>query len=501
MKLNKIILGNNMNIKFVIAAVFVMFAGIFTAAHAVVNPPADIVFIIDESGSMQNDIDQVRINVNFIADQLELSLDSRYALVEFGGGSGPNPGLTTNLTDAAGLSTALATLVASGGYEPGVEATIFAHDNVSFRTGSAYGCYVLITDEDSDGGNLTTAVTKLQAQNALWLGIVNPPFGGNTATTYGSNPGSLSEATGGTIFKIIDFKASPQAVLNKLIPLCIRKEIVVTPKKAANPLGTSHTVTALVRDILLKIPIAGVTVTFKVISGPNKDDTATAVTDSNGEASFTYLGDNGAGTDIIQGSFTNAIQKVKTDIAEKVWDSTPPTCYILEHVSGPPTTYIDIFTQDNDSGLASINILQDDNATVTIPLFQYGTTDSVIVHADKDDESQSAQVLLEVKDRVGNSIHCDPILTLEVRESGKPVSNTFTAIPEVESKINIKNGNPGLKKLEIIVNGNKYNVTGLKDNEERFLDISEYMFEGNDNTITLTAKGKPGTSAAIIISD
>lgn len=485
----------------VIAAVFLIFCGLFTAAHAV-NPPADIVFIIDESGSMQDNIDNVRINVNNIAAQLETSLDPQYALVEFGGKTGENPGLTTDLTDAAGLSTALATLVASGSVEEGVQATIFAHDNVSFRTGAGV-CYVLITDEDSDGGDLATAVGQLQAQNATWFGIINPDYG-DTVTTYGSDVGSLSEATGGASFSIFDFEADPLPVLDALFTSCIGsivEGIVLTPAFDINPEGTTHTVTATLRDNLAN-PVVGVTVTFEVISGPNTGDTGTAVTDSNGEASFTYTGDGGAGTDIIEGSFTDSnTQELRIDTAEKLWDGTPPTCYLQTVVNGPPTTYIEVFTQDNESGLASINILQDNNATVTIPPFNIGTTDPVIVIGDKDDETLPSQVMLEVKDKAGYSTVCDPILTLVIRENGKPVTHTFTGIPEAESNIAVENGEPGLKNLEILVNGDKYNVTGLKDNEVITIDASYSMAEGDSNTITLTAKGKPGTSANIVISD
>ena len=51
--------------------------------------------------------------------------------------------------------------------------------------------------------------------------------------------------------------------------------------------------------------IAGVTVTFTVVSGPNKGITGTAVTNANGVAQFTYTGVN-RGTDLIQASFVDA---------------------------------------------------------------------------------------------------------------------------------------------------------------------------------------------------
>ena len=51
-------------------------------ARANGGPPLDIVFMIDESGSMGGDIADVKARVNEIAIQLELSTDPRYALVK-----------------------------------------------------------------------------------------------------------------------------------------------------------------------------------------------------------------------------------------------------------------------------------------------------------------------------------------------------------------------------------------------------------------------------------
>jgi hypothetical protein len=46
-------------------------------------------------------------------------------------------------------------------------------------------------------------------------------------------------------------------------------------------------------------PIAGVTVNFSVTSGPNAGATGSGTTGSNGEATFTYTDNGGAGTDDI----------------------------------------------------------------------------------------------------------------------------------------------------------------------------------------------------------
>jgi hypothetical protein len=500
-------------------AVILLVGMAFPAEVKAANPPADIVFMIDESGSMGDDINQVRNNVNNIASQLGASLDPRYALVEFGGqNSGPgNPGLTTNLTDAAGLSAALSTLYASGGFEPGVEATIFAHDNVGFRPGSGV-CYVLITDEDSDGGDLATAVSLLQGQNATWFGIVNPGYG-NTATTYGPNAGSLSEATGGSVFSIYDFRSDAQPVLDALLTQCIGsiiEGVVLTPPVAENPVGTDHTVTATVRDSLAN-PLSGIEVTFEVTSGPNAGETGTAITDANGEATFTYTGNGGAGTDIIEASFTDSqTGDLRTDTAEKTWvmpDETAPRCELTAINYGPPVS-IEVEVEDAESGVERVQVTDLVNATAEIPMgsgqyyskgqtapFAPPTTAVTTIEAVKIDQSTSSRLVLAVSDAAGNQTVCDPVITLQVREKGKPVSSTFEDVPEQESVVIVSNGAPGLKNLDVVVNGTKYKVAGLGDNEETSIDVSAAMVPGDDNTVVLTAKGKPGSSAVVTIRD
>lgn len=189
------------------------------------NAPTDVVFIIDESGSMGNDQAAVRLNVQFIADALSRFLDPRFALVGFGantshGSPDGTPHTHTDFTDVGTFTVALDELIASGGYEPGVAATTYAMNNLSnYRFGAA-ACAILITDEDSDGGDLATARAALDARNATWFGIVD--FGyGNTATTYGPDPGSLSEHSGGDVFDIDAFRNDPTPVLEALLSKCI----------------------------------------------------------------------------------------------------------------------------------------------------------------------------------------------------------------------------------------------------------------------------------------
>jgi hypothetical protein len=70
-----------------------------------------------------------------------------------------------------------------------------------------------------------------------------------------------------------------------------------TPNTATNPINTAHTITATVT--FNSSPLAGATVDFNVTSGPNTGQSASPTTDVNGQATFTYTGAGGVGTDAI----------------------------------------------------------------------------------------------------------------------------------------------------------------------------------------------------------
>jgi hypothetical protein len=106
--------------------------------------------------------------------------------------------------------------------------------------------------------------------------------------------------------------------------------IVLGPASASNPVGTQHTVKAKVADDNGD-PVEGVLVTFDVTSGPNAGQNGTATTDENGEATFTYTGGGGAGTDEIQASFEDSEGMTRTsNVVTKEWTSS--SC---ENAAGP----------------------------------------------------------------------------------------------------------------------------------------------------------------------
>jgi hypothetical protein len=76
--------------------------------------------------------------------------------------------------------------------------------------------------------------------------------------------------------------------------------VSLTPDPDTNPVNTDHTVTMSVtlNGDPFDAPWEG---GFVVLTGPNAGDSTVQVLDANGQATFTYTGDGGAGTDEIVG--------------------------------------------------------------------------------------------------------------------------------------------------------------------------------------------------------
>lgn len=83
---------------------------------------------------------------------------------------------------------------------------------------------------------------------------------------------------------------------------------------ASNPVGTSHTVTAVV-TAATGAPVSTVTVNFQVISGPNMGKSGSGVTNAQGQTTFTYTDTAGPGTDQIRAS----IGQLTSNTLEKIW--------------------------------------------------------------------------------------------------------------------------------------------------------------------------------------
>ncbi len=181
-------------------------------------------------------------------------------------------------------------------------------------------------------------------------------------------------------------------------------------------------------------------------------------------------------------------------------DTAIPVCELTAANAGPPAT-IEISIQDIDSGIDQINILEDDNASITIPSFTTGQTEMLTVTAEKIDQALTSQVLLEVVDVAGNRTTCDPVLALLTIPIGMSESSqTFTGLPPEEHWVTVQNQQPGVDTVEIQVNGNSPHLLSLADDETETIDVVDEMVTG-DNTISVHVFGQAGTSALLIISD
>lgn len=181
-------------------------------------------------------------------------------------------------------------------------------------------------------------------------------------------------------------------------------------------------------------------------------------------------------------------------------DTAKPRCPITLNDPGPPAR-VEVTISDAGTGLAEIVVTKSENADTVVPPFTVGTNDPVILSSTKIDQTKRARVEARVTDLAGNVAICDPILTLVVRDSNSPIVQTHADVPQVEDTVTVTNGAPGLKNLDIVVNGTKFKVTGLKDNEEKTIDISSALLPGENNVVTLEGRGKKGSSASVMIWD
>lgn len=89
-------------------------------------------------------------------------------------------------------------------------------------------------------------------------------------------------------------------------------------------------------------------------------------------------------------------------------DRTRPKCKIVRFDPGPPRTMVVGFL-DEQSGIASLEVLKSENAVVTLPHFAPGTNDTLFATAVKNDPAAVAEVIIKVTDMFGNSKLCDPV--------------------------------------------------------------------------------------------
>nr|ALG05175.1 ice-binding protein [bacterium] len=162
--------------------------------------------------------------------------------------------------------------------------------------------------------------------------------------------------------------------------------------------------------------------------------------------------------------------------------------------------FIRMTARDTGSGIATIVVTKTINAVTIVDGFVPGTTQPVLVTSTKINPAMTSIVELRITDRCGNFVLADPVLTLLSLDKVKALSQAFKNIPPEEHFVTVTNGAPGLKRLELVVNGIPFVLDNLKNNEVRALNVQTAMNK-KSNRVKLIGSGKKGAAAFIIISD
>ena len=197
-------------------------AALMSSASVAAPITADVVFLVDESGSMGGEHAWLSnmiasLESGLVGEGVGSSVSNRYSLVGFGGRSSSNHldphahdmDSVTAGTQEWGSSTdfaaATSTLVTNGGTEDGWSALDWALNKLSYRADAAVN-FVLVTDEDRDNTNAAlnkeSLLSGLFGKNALLNVVVNNSFGCDASSTNAigidsDDNGFLTDGLGG----------------------------------------------------------------------------------------------------------------------------------------------------------------------------------------------------------------------------------------------------------------------------------------------------------------
>jgi hypothetical protein len=160
-------------------------------------------------------------------------------------------------------------------------------------------------------------------------------------------------------------------------------------------------------------------------------------------------------------------------------------------------------------GIRLIDVVSITNATWNIsPEYYLGSVDWVTLVATKVDQTKPSTVRIIVSDVAGNQIECDPVFTtlrargnLRGRPGAPSVVQRFTGLTENEDTVRIRNARPGLRRVDVVVNGKRFVASGLANGDRRRINIGSALRPGARNTVVLRGWGSRGASASVSISN
>jgi hypothetical protein len=232
------------------------------------------------------------------------------------------------------------------------------------------------------------------------------------------------------------------------VALVLPANLTLAPATDENFVDENHTVTATATSAA-PAPVPGVTVDFEVTAGPNAGATGSDVTDTNGEANFTYNNPTQTpGTDTIvatAGSLTS-------NTVEKVWvlRNQPPVAVctpdqVLECTGNDEAdTSIDggSFDPDGASDIASI---------VEVPDGPYPLDVSTLVTltiTDLAGEMDMCTAMVTVEDTKDPSLACPGPVTLSADDQCEATVNLEAQASDIcDSNVDLSDDAPGVYPL------------------------------------------------------
>lgn len=158
---------------------------------------------------------------------------------------------------------------------------------------------------------------------------------------------------------------------------------------------------------------------------------------------------------------------------------------------------MDVTVQDIGSGLQAIRDVQVTNGTVSVAPFTPGTTAPVVVTATKTTQGYPTRWSFYADDVAGNAKLCVRIDLDVIGKAGQPVAVTEPGVPGAGHPLTVRNATPGITTLRVEVNGAQLKPLTLADGATTTVDIGAHLRPDNDNSVVLTASGKPGARRSL----
>ena len=235
------------------------------------------------------------------------------------------------------LLLALGAFTATGGTSTAVEGLSvevtppFAENLV----GTDHTVMVTITDPGFPVAGRSVDFEVIAGPNVGLLLSDTTDAGGQVSFTYTGSGGGGSDFIGVCALHLSGSGETCAFAVKDWIPLPPPAFVEVTPRSAENVVGSNHTVMVTITDP--GFPVAGRSVDFEVIAGPNVGLLLSDTTDAGGQVSFTYTGSGGGGSDFIGVCALHLSGSGETcAFAVKEWvlpPNTPPVASCIESVN------------------------------------------------------------------------------------------------------------------------------------------------------------------------